>query len=100
MNEKHHANAISMEELLKKEFKAERHDFGGIIDSDFIDRNYNFWHCIPLVLAKYYNFNNKADIDNFITKYRNFSNTELKNISQEDFELIMAELSQLIQKLN
>lgn len=100
MNEKHHANAILMEELLKREFNAERYDFGGIIDADFIDRDCNFWHCIPMALAKYYNFNAKTKIDNFITKYRSFSNTELKNISQEDFELIMTELSQLIKELN
>lgn len=100
MNEKHHSNAILMEEFLKKEFEAERYDFGGIIDSDFIDRNCNFGYCIPIALAKYYHSDKKTKIDDFINKYKNFSNMDLKNISQEKFELIMKELSQLIQKLN
>ena len=54
MTEQHHTNAIRIEELMRTEFKAERYDFGGIINSDYIDRNFNFWNCILIILAKYY----------------------------------------------
>jgi hypothetical protein len=99
MNEQHHTNAVSMEELMKKEFKAERYDLGGIINSDYIDRNLNFWNCIIIIMAKYYS-DKKQKIDDFLEKYKNFSDIELKNIQQEDFELIMDELSKLIHELN
>lgn len=99
MNEQHHTNAVSMEELMKKEFKAERCDLGGIINSDYIDRNFNFWNCIIIIMAKYYS-DKKQKIDDFLEKYKNFSDIELKNIQQEDFELIMDELSKLIHELN
>lgn len=99
MNEQHHTNAVSMEELMKKEFKAERYDLGGIINSDYIDRNSNFWNCIIIIMAKYYS-DKKQKIDDFLEKYKNFSDIELKNIQQEDFELIMDELSKLIHELN
>jgi hypothetical protein len=99
MNEQHHTNAVSMEELMKKEFKAERYDLGGIINSDYIDRNFNFWNCIIIIMAKYYS-DKKQKIDDFLEKYKNFSDIELKNIQQEDFELIMDELSKLIHELN
>ncbi len=99
MNEQHHTNAVSMEELMKKEFKAERYDLGGIINSDYIDRNFNFWNCIIIIMAKYYS-DKKQKIDDFLEKYKNFSDIELKNIQQEDFKLIMDELSKLIHELN
>ena len=99
MNVQHHTNAVAMEEFMKKEFKAERYDLGGIIDSDYIDRNSNFWNCIIIIMAKYYS-DKKQKIDDFLEKYKNFSDIELKNIQQEDFELIMDELSKLIHELN
>lgn len=103
MNVQHHANAVTMEEFMKKEFKAERYDLGGIIDSDYIDRNSNFWNCIIIIIAKYYSTfysDKKQKIDDFLEKYKDFSNVELRNIQQEDFELIMDELSKLIHELN
>lgn len=103
MNEQHHANAIRIEELMRTEFKAERYDFGGIINSDYIDRNFNFWNCILIILAKYYSTfytDKKQKIETFLVKYKDFSDVELKNISQEDFEMIMSKLTQLIYELN
>lgn len=99
MNVKHHTNAFFIEELLKKEFKADRLDFGGVIDADFIDRDCNFWYCILIALAKYYNPIEKEKIEEFIDKYKDFSGVELKNIPQDDFELFFEELSQLINEL-
>ena len=71
--------------------------------SDYIDRNSNFWNCIIIIIAKYYSTfysDKKQKIDDFLEKYKNFSDIELKNIQQEDFELIMDELSKLIHELN
>ena len=50
-------------------------------------------------MAKYYS-DKKQKIDDFLEKYKNFSDIELKNIQQEDFKLIMDELSKLIHELN
>lgn len=103
MNEQHHTNALKIEEIMKAEFKAERYDFGGIINSDYIDRNFNFWNCILIILAKYYSTfysNKKQKIETFLTKYKDFSGIELKNIKQEDFDMIISELTELIQELN
>lgn len=103
MTEQHHTNAVLIEELMRTEFKAERYDFGGIINSDYIDRNFNFWNCILIILAKYYSTfyaDKKQKIETFLAKYKNFSDVELKNIKQEDFDMIISELTQLIQELN
>ena len=103
MTEQHHTNAIRIEELMRTEFKAERYDFGGIINSDYIDRNFIFWNCILIILAKYYSTfyaDKKQKIETFLAKYKNFSDVELKNIKQEDFDMIISELTQLIQELN
>ena len=103
MNEKHHSNDITIEELLKKEFKAERFDLGGIIDADYIDRYSNFWNCITILLARHYSTSDtiqKQKIDEFLEKHNELSKTELKNVSQENFDLIISELSKLINELN
>ena len=42
----------------------------------------------------------KQKIDEFLEKHNELSKTELKNVSQENFDLIISELSKLINELN
>jgi len=59
--------AVRIEHHLRAEYNCDRLGIGGIADSDHI-RSSGFYHCMAMVLVKYYSGDNVKLIDTFLSE--------------------------------
>ena len=92
--------AVSLEMLLRKEYQCDRHGLGGIINSDHIrHRKGAFYHCMAMLLVKFYTKENATVIDDFLQKHDGINEKKMDEMNTEKNRQIYEELADIYHKL-
>jgi len=91
--------AINIEHDLTSEYNCDRFGIGGIANSDHI-RRVGFYHCMAMVLAKYYNDDNKKLIDYFLEENYEIAGKRMDDIGLEKVQEIFEKYELLYNQIN
>lgn len=80
--------AVGIEHDLRNEYNCDRFGIGGIANSDHIRRS-GFYHCMAMVLVKYYYGDNRKLIDNFLNENWDIDVMKMDDIGLKKVEEVL-----------
>jgi len=86
--------ACSIEHDLRAEYNCDRMGIGGIANSDHV-RGGGLYHCLAMVLVKYYYGENKKNIDDFIENIWDIDGKKMEDIGLEKVEEVLKKYEQV-----
>lgn len=94
------AYSVRIEHDLRHEYNCDRIGIGGIADSDHIRNTYGgFYHCMAMVLVKYYFEESKEIIDNFLNDNWDIAEAKLEDLQIDRIKNVLNEYEKVYKQV-